>query len=1042
MLLFVSTITVYKIPKAKAAIITSKTMPWGGTIQVDDLGNIYDNGTIHLMVGLVNEHSSAYPSQSLANQMVADAAGRGIDFLELTFPYWLTQQLMEDQAEVWFTAALTYHLPILIMPHHVGETVDVDYLLDSEYQMVNRQIPLINIIAANSSWADMVFGWSMTHDLDASYFHFTDPLTGQEATNARVSALVGDFCDAMKPKLAGNLSASAIGDVVIFNKPSTYGDWRGGYEQCESSDVPAIDYYSRPTAEGSGVWSSITIQNTGIFHNTMMPATGHSGHKAWRTDSGVQIYQKNWEITPSMFEEMKNDFGHGNIALIALWSMWHNSDSVSGQGGYAAYYADGTVKSWFAALDLQVEEETGGVLFQDDFETGSLNSWTGNLTTTGETIAVNTESPFRDNYSFKATTNGGGGTEAARTYKVISGQSEVYVRGYVNMSAEGVADNGDYVAMFLLRAGSSNDLMVFQWAQNAGVESISSYVRNGAAYYTLYNTSTTFNTNTYYCVELHWKNDAVAGGGDVKIDGVTVLTFSGLDTADYGDCTYIYTGIPSASNTAANTIYIDNFVVSTTPIGLEPDIYTLTLNTEGNGTASPTPSGYEYTDGLNVTLTAEPDLGWSFAAWEIDGVNETETESIWYVVMDADKTAIAYFEETPPTSIDFSDSFETASFSAWTSTSLSAGETLEVISDAVYNGTYGVNAETDGGGGLEYSRFTYNPAVAQSEVYVQGMVKVVQNGISGAGDNVNFIRFRKDSETLLAAGWRYNGGSAQWVLIHRDGTGWVTTYNDTDCTEDDWYIIQVRWESASSGNVSLWVNETLIISTASYDTTYFGGVNEINIGLAEVYNCGTTQAYFDDIYISSSLIDNFYSITLVHDGTGTTTPTIGTHLYLNNTQFNITASTPINWNFLNFNVEGIGNFTGNPLQLTSNSTIDGLTVTAYFEEIVILHYAPSGYNLGLYVSETVYYLVNSTALINYGSDAETLINYATENGKTLFIYNGIYSKSGAVMAITFNPGAKIYGESIDNTILICNSFTIGTSSGASYIGKFSLKPSP
>ncbi len=72
------------------------------------------------------------------------------------------------------------------------------------------------------------------------------------------------------------------------------------------------------------------------------------------------------------------------------------------------------------------------------------------------------------------------------------------------------------------------------------------------------------------------------------------------------------------------------------------DTYTLTVDTDGEGTVDIDPEQDEYEEGTDVTLTAYPDEGWEFDGWTGD---ETGTETTITFEMDEDKTITAVFEE-------------------------------------------------------------------------------------------------------------------------------------------------------------------------------------------------------------------------------------------------------------------------------------------------------------------------------------------------------------------------------------------------------------
>jgi uncharacterized repeat protein (TIGR02543 family) len=71
------------------------------------------------------------------------------------------------------------------------------------------------------------------------------------------------------------------------------------------------------------------------------------------------------------------------------------------------------------------------------------------------------------------------------------------------------------------------------------------------------------------------------------------------------------------------------------------DDYTLTVNTNGNGSVSKDPNQVIYHYGDEVTLAATPDSGWGFAGWSGDLVGMTNPASL---IMDGHKTVTALFE--------------------------------------------------------------------------------------------------------------------------------------------------------------------------------------------------------------------------------------------------------------------------------------------------------------------------------------------------------------------------------------------------------------
>ena len=120
--------------------------------------------------------------------------------------------------------------------------------------------------------------------------------------------------------------------------------------------------------------------------------------------------------------------------------------------------------------------------------------------------------------------------------------------------------------------------------------------------------------------------------------------------------------------------------------------FTLTVNTDGHGSVTLSPSGGTYDDGTVVTLTAVPDSGCKFMAWSDDLTGSTTPETI---TMDADKTVTATFNCPPdtPTASDPSDeaifaegpvTIDTSTFSDPDSDTHTASHWLARRADGVY----------------------------------------------------------------------------------------------------------------------------------------------------------------------------------------------------------------------------------------------------------------------------------------------------------------------------------------------------------------------
>jgi hypothetical protein len=127
--------------------------------------------------------------------------------------------------------------------------------------------------------------------------------------------------------------------------------------------------------------------------------------------------------------------------------------------------------------------------------------------------------------------------------------------------------NGD--RFYLIRlAGTSANLVYAGVYRNNGVDSWVIYVRNGASWigYATNASAAAPQMNSWTSVELHWKSDSTAGLAELYVNGVKILSVTGINTAYYGNAVRVDFGMPysnEASSRTSNTVtvYADSAVI-------------------------------------------------------------------------------------------------------------------------------------------------------------------------------------------------------------------------------------------------------------------------------------------------------------------------------------------------------------------------------------------------------------------------------------------------------------------------------------------------
>jgi hypothetical protein len=216
-----------------------------------------------------------------------------------------------------------------------------------------------------------------------------------------------------------------------------------------------------------------------------------------------------------------------------------------------------TIQAVFSALS--------GLIFSDNFDSNSFNSWTGRGTTTGETISTVNTPIHTGSYSACFTSNGGLGTEYARCYKEFSSSTEIYARGYFYVAQSGIKNNDNRFYMLAAFSGS-NSLAYAGWKQTNGVTKWCLVVKSGSNTLFYYSTAVC-SLNKWYCVELHWKSGTTTGVAELYVDGVKICSANGLNTAKIGVASRAHFGLPYLYNCGSTRVYADDCVVSNSYIG-------------------------------------------------------------------------------------------------------------------------------------------------------------------------------------------------------------------------------------------------------------------------------------------------------------------------------------------------------------------------------------------------------------------------------------------------------------------------------------------
>jgi hypothetical protein len=206
------------------------------------------------------------------------------------------------------------------------------------------------------------------------------------------------------------------------------------------------------------------------------------------------------------------------------------------------------------------------ILFQDNFESGNLDLWTGTGKTSGETITVTSNQAHHGTYSVCCTKTGSATSkENAYLYKSIGEVQEAYANGYFRIdSSTGskiLTDEGATV-YFIRFSDGTQPLTCAGITRESGI--VKWLLYSGGTYATA---STAISTDHWYNIELHWNADK--GLAEIFVNGAKMLQIT-VGNSYKINAKFVDIGIIAANGVQDQlTLYCDCFRLSTTYVGPE-----------------------------------------------------------------------------------------------------------------------------------------------------------------------------------------------------------------------------------------------------------------------------------------------------------------------------------------------------------------------------------------------------------------------------------------------------------------------------------------
>jgi len=278
--------------------------------------------------------------------------------------------------------------------------------------------------------------------------------------------------------------------------------------------------------------------------------------------------------------------------------------------------------------------------------------------------------------------------------------------------------------------------------------------------------------------------------------------------------------------------------------------YSLIVHVTGSGTTNVKRGAYS--EGTSVPVLAIPSSGWVFDHWILNTGN-AGSATTYLVIMNKNYNLTATFTRIPSAYL-FEDGFESGSFSAWSGTGVTTGETRTVSVSRYHHGSRSATFYSNGGGGTERA-YAYKSIAAIQNLYARGYFYVSTSGVRDVSDRLQLIAFRAGSTSVAYAGWYRTSSGLRWFLSILSGTSTVTTYSSATPSLGQWISVELNWHKGiGDGSGTLWVNGIKVASLTSRNTGYYGDVTSVRFGLPGLYNSGSTRVYADCVKIGNSYI--------------------------------------------------------------------------------------------------------------------------------------------------------------------------------------------
>jgi len=326
-----------------------------------------------------------------------------------------------------------------------------------------------------------------------------------------------------------------------------------------------------------------------------------------------------------------------------------------------------------------------------------------------------------------------------------------------------------------------------------------------------------------------------------------------------------------------------------------PTEFTITVTTEGNGTASASPD--KAVAGTEITLTAKPVEGYRFKEWEVISGNVTIKDDK-FTMPSANVEVKAIFEEdAPPAPTDpakpsisvtgtytYNGSVHTATVNGYDPSTMDiAGNTATDAGDYTVRVTSKTGRWADGSTGAVTAEWSIGKATQEAPIGLNGVAPTEEGGSDGKITGVDAtMEYRAESETIYIAciGIEIENLPAGNYFVryaedhnHFASSDTVVTVGEGAQLEDFTITFDADGGSGSMDSVTVKAGTNYILPSCGFTAPADQEFKAWEIGGME-YKVGDSYTVNGDIEIkalwkNSVITPTTYTVTVSNDGNGT-----------------------------------------------------------------------------------------------------------------------------------------------------------------------------